>query len=121
MYTIRKNEVIEVTPVRDSKRGTAVWCETELGKKRKLVSKGNLFETREDAEMSRAERKLAKNEMLQGMKRYRETGEKGKWEIVQRIRKNHGVKIGFSEWVSASEEELLQRERHLDSLSLNSK
>jgi hypothetical protein len=113
-FAIRNGEIIQVNQVKESKRGTSVWCEIDSTKKRVLISCSNLFDSKEEAEKELKKRVSDKAKKEAQIEKEIEQETKMKKEIVERILQNHGVEIPHLTWTWATVEELQQYERDLD-------
>ncbi|MDX8367807.1 hypothetical protein [Cytobacillus sp. IB215665] len=113
VYFLSKNTVLKGKIIRESKRGTAYWIKPDHSKKAKLINRGKVYETVEDANKVLASKRLQQSAVKK--KRERELKEElsKKKVIVEGIYKKHGVEIPYLSWASSSIEELEKYQKEL--------
>lgn len=100
MYAIRENKVCKVEVVKESHRGTAVWCKLEGMTKNKLISYSKIFDTQEDALKVLRETLLIKKEKERKIIRESQEIEK----IIFKAMNDFNVEIKYLDRPSSIEE-----------------
>lgn len=100
MYAIRKNQIIEIEQMLNQSQNGSWWCILKGQRKRKLISKYKMFETKEDAQ--EALPNISKT-IKENIKNYRKNNSKVIFEqelqevdeVMDKIFQEFGVEVAF--------------------------